>query len=45
MSTNAAVVCPSVLSFYASRVVPTAVVNRPKSYGVLACVYLGRPAS
>ena len=34
-----------VRGFAASRVVPTGAVNRPRSYGVLACVYLGRPAS
>ena len=34
-----------VAGFSASRVVPVGLTNRPKSYGVLACVYLGRPAS
>ena len=31
--------------FLASRVVPTASVNRPRAWGALACVYLGPQAS
>lgn len=31
-----------ILNFLNSRVVPVGPTNRPKSYGVLACVYLGR---
>ena len=33
------------LKFDASRIVPTAPVNRPKAWGALACCYLGEPAS
>lgn len=36
---------PQGLVFNASRVVPTAAVNRPRSYGVLTCAYLGREIS
>ena len=31
--------------FFASRVVPTASVNRPRAWGALACCYLGQRAS
>lgn len=31
------------VGFDASRVVPTAPVNRPRAWGALACVYLGAP--
>ena len=34
-----------VVKIDASRVAPTAVVTRPRAYGVLACVYLGIPVS
>jgi hypothetical protein len=33
------------LSFDPSRVVPTGNANKPRAWGALACVYLGRPAS
>lgn len=31
--------------FYASRQLPVSSVTRPRSFGVLACAYLGQPAS
>lgn len=34
---------PRALGFAASRVVPTASENRPRSYGLLGCVYVGSP--
>jgi hypothetical protein len=33
------------MGFNAARIVPVAPRNRPAAYGVLACVYLGKPAS
>lgn len=35
-------VSKSTMHFNASRSVPVGLVNRPKSYGVLACIYLGK---